>query len=70
VTTIGFAGGDGGAMASSGLLEHCLVCHDLDPSHPECHVAAYHIAWDLVHTLLARSRLRVEERQCRHEICR
>lgn len=53
VATIGLAGGDGGRMKSSGLVEHCLVV----PSESihriqECHVAAYHILWDLVHTLL------------------
>ena len=57
VTTIGFAGGDGGAMASSGLLDHCLVVPTTSIHRiQECHVAAYHIAWDLVHTLLADDR--------------
>ncbi len=54
---IGFAGGDGGQMAASGLLDHCLVV-PTDSIHrvQESHVACYHILWDLVHTLLADRR--------------
>lgn len=55
--TIGFAGGDGGAMRRSGLLDHCLVV-DTDSIHrvQEVHVSLYHILWDLTHTLLADQR--------------
>jgi D-sedoheptulose 7-phosphate isomerase len=55
--TIGMAGGDGGAMLSSGLVDHCLVVKT-DSIHrvQEVHVTTYHIIWDLVHTLLADSR--------------
>jgi D-sedoheptulose 7-phosphate isomerase len=57
LVTIGLAGGDGGAMTRSGMVDHPLVV----PSHSihrvqECHVAAYHVLWDLVHTLLADNR--------------
>lgn len=57
LTTIGFSGGDGGEMQSSGLLDHCLVVNS-DSIHrvQEVHVACYHILWDLVHTLLADQR--------------
>ena len=57
LTTIGFAGGDGGDMKRSGLLDHCLVV-DTDSIHrvQEVHVACYHILWDLTHTLLADRR--------------
>lgn len=57
VSTIGLAGGDGGRMASSGALDHCLVVAS-DSIHrvQETHVAIYHILWDLVHTLLADER--------------
>jgi D-sedoheptulose 7-phosphate isomerase len=57
LVTLGFAGGDGGKMKSSGLLDHLLVV-DTQSVHrvQECHVAGYHILWDLVHTLLADSR--------------
>lgn len=60
--TIGFAGGDGGMMKSSGLLDHCLVV-ETDSIHrvQEVHVACYHIIWDLVHTLLADQRGRLGE---------
>jgi len=55
--TIGFAGGDGGEMRASGLLDHCLVV-ETDSIHrvQEVHLACYHILWDLTHTLLADSR--------------
>ncbi len=54
ITTIGFAGGNGGAMAASGLVDHCLIVPTTSIHRvQECHVAAYHILWDLVHTLLA-----------------
>ncbi len=57
ITTIGFAGGNGGAMAASGLVDHCLVVPTPSIHRvQECHVAAYHILWDLVHTLLADHR--------------
>jgi len=57
LATIGFTGGDGGRMASGGAVDHCLTVpsgsiHRIQESH----VAAYHILWDLVHTLLADDR--------------
>lgn len=55
--TLGFCGGDGGAMRSSGLLDHCLLVQT-DSIHrvQEVHLAIYHILWDLTHTLLADKR--------------
>lgn len=57
LATVGLAGGDGGRMATSPALDHCLVVAS-DSIHrtQECHVAIYHILWDLVHTLLADER--------------
>ncbi len=57
VTTIGLSGYDGGKMAQSADVEHCLVVSS-DSIHriQETHVAIYHILWDLVHTLLADNR--------------
>jgi D-sedoheptulose 7-phosphate isomerase len=57
LTTIGLSGGDGGIMASSGLVDHCLVVQT-DSIHrvQEVHLVCYHIIWDLVHTLLANHR--------------
>jgi D-sedoheptulose 7-phosphate isomerase len=57
LVTIGLAGGDGGEMKRAGTVDHCLVVPS-DSIHriQECHVAAYHILWDLVHTLLADAR--------------
>jgi D-sedoheptulose 7-phosphate isomerase len=54
--TIGLSGGTGGKMANIGL-DHCLIVRT-DSIHrvQECHVAIYHILWDLVHTLLADDR--------------
>ena len=55
--TIGLSGNDGGKMAEEGFLDHCLVVQT-DSIHrtQECHVALYHILWDLVHTILADNR--------------
>jgi D-sedoheptulose 7-phosphate isomerase len=57
IATIGFAGGDGGRMKTEGVVDHCLVVPTSSIHRiQECHVAAYHILWDLVHTLLAEER--------------
>jgi D-sedoheptulose 7-phosphate isomerase len=57
LVTIGLVGGDGGRMASSGLCDHCLHVRSSSIHRiQECHVTAYHILWDLVHTLLADDR--------------
>lgn len=60
--TIGLAGNTGGDMARIGL-DHCLVV-ETDSIHriQECHVAIYHILWDLVHTLLADDRGNLQQR--------
>ena len=57
LATIGFAGHDGGRMARSPDVDHCLVVAT-DSIHriQETHLAIYHILWDLVHTLLAQDR--------------
>lgn len=57
LVTVGLSGMDGGRMAQSDCLDHCLVVRT-DSIHriQECHVALYHILWDLVHTLLAGDR--------------
>jgi D-sedoheptulose 7-phosphate isomerase len=57
LATIGLAGGDGGRMAVSPDLDHCLVVRT-DSIHrvQETHVTIYHVLWDLVHTLLADDR--------------
>jgi D-sedoheptulose 7-phosphate isomerase len=55
--TIGLAGGDGGKMKSSGVCDYCLVVPTTSIHRiQESHVTAYHILWDLVHTLLADDR--------------
>ncbi len=61
LVTLGMAGGDGGDMKSSGLVDYCLVVES-DSIHrvQEVHVACYHIIWDLVHTLLADSRGKIQ----------
>jgi D-sedoheptulose 7-phosphate isomerase len=57
LVTIGLAGGDGGRMKSSGVVDHCLIVPSSSIHRiQECHVIAYHILWDLVHTLLADDR--------------
>lgn len=57
LTTIALSGGDGGSVARSSAIDHCLVV-ETDSIHriQECHVVIYHILWDLVHTLLALDR--------------
>ena len=55
--TIALSGGNGGAMATSADVDHCLtVSSDSIHRVQETHVATYHIVWDLVHTLLAETR--------------
>jgi D-sedoheptulose 7-phosphate isomerase len=55
--TIGLAGGDGGKMKASGVCDYCLVVPTTSIHRvQECHVTAYHILWDLVHTILADDR--------------
>jgi D-sedoheptulose 7-phosphate isomerase len=57
LVTIGLAGGDGGRMKTSGVVDYCLVVPTQSIHRTqECHVIAYHILWDLVHTLLADAR--------------
>ncbi len=57
LVTIGLCGGDGGKMQSSGIVDHCLAVPTLSIHRiQECHVIAYHILWDLVHTLMADQR--------------
>lgn len=56
LTTIGLSGISGGEMSRIGL-DHCLVV-ETDSIHriQECHLAIYHVLWDLVHSLLADDR--------------
>ena len=55
MVTIGLSGGDGGKMRDA--VDHCLVVPTLSIHRiQECHVIAYHVLWDLVHTLLADQR--------------
>jgi D-sedoheptulose 7-phosphate isomerase len=57
LTTIALVGGDGGRMARSPDIDHCLVVATQSIHRvQEVHVAIYHILWDLVHTLLADER--------------
>ena len=57
IVTIGLAGGDGGKMLAAGVVDHCLIVPSTSIHRiQESHVTAYHIIWDLVHTLLADDR--------------
>ena len=57
LVTVGLCGGDGGMMKRAGTVDHCLVVPSSSIHRiQECHVAAYHILWDLVHTILADDR--------------
>jgi D-sedoheptulose 7-phosphate isomerase len=57
MVTLGLAGGDGGRMRACGAVDYLLAVPG-DSIHriQESHVVAYHILWDLVHTLLAGDR--------------
>lgn len=61
LTTIGFAGDDGGRMfemSSRGLLDFCLTVPTSSIHRiQETHVALYHIMWDMVHTFLQEKSL-------------
>ena len=56
LTTLGFAGDDGGKMdqmRSRGLLDYCLTVPTSSIHRiQETHVALYHIMWDLVHEFM------------------
>jgi D-sedoheptulose 7-phosphate isomerase len=57
MVTIALTGGDGGRAKSCGAIDHCLVVSTQTVHRvQECHVMAYHILWDLVHTILAEDR--------------
>ncbi len=57
LAAIGLAGGDGGKIKTSGVLDHCLVVPTTSIHRiQERRVAAYHFLWDLVRTLLADDR--------------
>jgi len=48
--TVALLGGDGGAIAASGLADHVLVAETADPRViKEVHVTMYHVLWELVH---------------------
>ncbi|MGA9994946.1 MAG: SIS domain-containing protein [Pyrinomonadaceae bacterium] len=65
MTTIGFAGNDGGRMAemcAQGSLDFCLnVPASSIHRIQETHVTLYHIMWDMVHTFLQHPALVEEE---------
>ncbi|MEM7675153.1 MAG: SIS domain-containing protein [Myxococcota bacterium] len=55
--TLAFVGGDGGRCRDNASVDYCLtVEHPSVHRVQECHVVAYHILWDLVHTLLSQDR--------------
>lgn len=50
--TLGMSGGDGGRMADT--VDHCVVVPAPSVHRvQEGHLVAYHVLWDLVHTILA-----------------
>lgn len=53
LATLGFSGFDGGRMADADFVDHCLVVPSSSVHRiQEGHLTAYHVLWDLVHTLL------------------
>ena len=65
LTTIGFAGDDGGKMfemSGRGLIDFCLTVPTSSIHRiQETHVALYHIMWDMVHTFLQSKSLLGDE---------
>jgi D-sedoheptulose 7-phosphate isomerase len=65
LSTIGFAGDDGGKMAAAqqgSLIDYCLTVPTSSIHRiQESHVALYHIMWDLVHTFLQSKSLEGEK---------
>ena len=65
MTTIGFAGSNGGEMAelaTAGLLDFCLTVETASIHRiQETHVTLYHIMWDMVHTFLQNKGLMSDE---------
>jgi D-sedoheptulose 7-phosphate isomerase len=61
IVTLGFAGGDGGAMAEAGIDHLLTVPTSSIHRVQECHLAAYHMLWDLTHTALAADRRAPQE---------
>lgn len=61
LTTIGFAGGDGGRMEemkSAGLIDFCFTVPTTSIHRiQESHVTLYHVMWDLVHEFLQNKSL-------------
>jgi D-sedoheptulose 7-phosphate isomerase len=48
--TVALLGGDGSAIAASGVADHVLIAAATDPRViKEVHVTMYHILWELVH---------------------
>ena len=55
--TLALVGGEGGAIAASSDVDVCVTVPTASIHRiQECHVLAYHVLWDLVHTLLAQGR--------------
>ena len=55
--TLALVGGEGGAIAVSTDVDVCVTVPTPSIHRvQECHVLAYHVLWDLVHTLLAQAR--------------
>ena len=53
LVTIGFAGGDGGKMATSAAIDYCLTVPTSSIHRvQETQVTLYHVMWDLTHEML------------------
>ena len=63
LSVIAFTGQTGGELQRQQLTDVCITVPS-DSIHriQECHLACYHILWDLVHSLLADSRLSQEKK--------
>jgi D-sedoheptulose 7-phosphate isomerase len=66
ITTIGFAGSDGGKMSDAkkqGAIDFCFTVPSASVHRiQESHVTLYHIIWDMVHTFFENKALLGEEK--------
>ena len=60
--TIALAGGDGGALAASPVVDHLLLARSADPRIvKEIQVTMYHVLWELVHVFFEQPGLLAPE---------
>ncbi|MGH3748828.1 MAG: SIS domain-containing protein [Micromonosporaceae bacterium] len=74
--TVALAGGEGGAFARSGVIDHLLLARSEDPRVvKEAQVTTYHVLWELTHVFLEQQPTRspapiaVGVAECHEDVC-